>query len=112
MIRMSLTKVAIAVGFPLVVSAAGAGIATAAPDLTLAINTTCTYPQLVSALNAVNPQAAITFDSSPVIKSGLTEFLSAGPDRRLEIAQYVAASPLFAPYLGSIEQAFQTCNGF
>jgi len=112
MIKTSLTTLAVAGGVLALSSAAGAGVASAAPDLSAAVNTTCSYPQLVSALDAQDPQAAATFDSSPVLRNGLTEFLSAAPDRRREIAEYVAASALFKPYLGSIEVAFNTCNSF
>jgi hemophore-related protein len=112
MIKTSVTKAAVAVGILALSSVAGAGVASAAPDLGSAINTTCSYPQLVSALDAQDPQAAAAFNSSPVMRGGLTEFLSAGPARRQEIAEYVAASALFQPYLGTIEQAFNTCNSF
>jgi hemophore-related protein len=112
MIKLSLTKLSLAIGVSALSLGVGSGVASAAPDLTPAINTTCSYPQFMSALNARNPQAQGAFDSSPVLRNGLSEFLASGPERRREIAQYVAASAMFAPYLGTIEQAFNTCNGF
>ena len=57
MIKVSLTSMAAAVGGLALSLAAGAGVASAAPDLGPAVNTTCSYPQLVSALNAQGPEA-------------------------------------------------------
>ncbi len=56
MIKLSLTRLAAAVGGLAVAFAAGAGVASATPDLGPAVNTTCSYPQLVSALNAQGPE--------------------------------------------------------
>ncbi len=115
MIKLWLPRLVAAVGVSAVslgVGVGGLGVASAAPDLGPAIDTTCSYPQFMSALNAQNPEADRVFNSSPVLRSGLTQFISAGPDKRREIAVFVAASPMFQPYLGTIEQAFNTCNGF
>ena len=62
MIKLSLTRLGAAVGGLALSLAAGAGIASAAPDLGPAINTTCSYPQLVSALNAQGPEAGAQFN--------------------------------------------------
>ena len=115
MIKLWLPRLVAAVGVSAVslgVGVGGLGVASAAPDLGPAIDTTCSYPQFMSALNAQNPEADRVFNSSPVLRSGLTQFISAGRDKRREIAVFVAASPMFQPYLGTIEQAFNTCNGF
>lgn len=37
---------------------AGGGIASADPDVTAIVNTTCTYPQIMAALNEQSPAAA------------------------------------------------------
>ena len=63
MIKLSLTRLAVAVGGLAVSLAAGAGVASATPDLGPAVNTTCSYPQLVSALNAQGPEAGAAFQS-------------------------------------------------
>jgi hypothetical protein len=64
MIKLSLTRLAAAVGGLAVAFAAGAGVASATPDLGPAVNTTCSYPQLVSALNAQGPDVAAGFNQS------------------------------------------------
>ena len=61
MIKLSLTSLAAAVGALALPLALGTGVATATPDLGPAVNTTCTYPQLVSALNAQGPEASTVF---------------------------------------------------
>lgn len=88
------------------------GIASAGPNLDSAINTTCTYPQLVSALDAQDPQVRMAFDQSPILQRGLREFIADAPAKRAKTAQDVANAPMFQPYLGTIEQAFNTCNNF
>ena len=64
MIKLSLTRLAVAVGGLAVSLAAGAGVASATPDLGPAVNTTCSYPQLVSALNAQGPEAIAMFNEN------------------------------------------------
>jgi hemophore-related protein len=112
MIKLSLTRLAVAVCGLALPLAAGAGIASATPDLGPAVNTTCTYPQLVSALNAQGPEVGAAFSQSPVLQAGLVQFLASGPAKRTEIAQEMVNAPQFAPYLGTVAQAFNTCNSF
>lgn len=112
MIGLSLTRLAAAAGGLALSLAAGAGIASAAPDLGPAVNTTCTYPQLVSALYAQNAATGAAFDQAPSLKAGLQQFLAAGPQQRQAIAQQVASAPEVQPYLGDIQGAFATCNNF
>lgn len=91
---------------------AGAGIASAAPDLGPAVNTTCTYDQLVGALNAQDPQIAKVFTGSPVMQKGLRDFLAAPPEERQRIAQDLVNTPGAGPYIGVLEQTYKTCNNF
>ncbi|BBY96197.1 hypothetical protein MGALJ_58660 [Mycobacterium gallinarum] len=112
MIKLSLTKLAVAVAGVGLSLAAGAGVASAQPDLGPAVNTTCTYPQLVSALNAQSPEAAAAFNRAPVLKAGLQQFLASGPAQRQQMAGRIAVAPWAQPYLGSIQAAFNTCQSF
>lgn len=112
MIELSLTRLAAAVGGLALSLGAGAGVASAVPDLGPAVNTTCSYSQLVSALYAQNPSTAAAFDQAPSLKAGLQQFLAAGPSQRQLIAQQVASAPEVQPYLGDIQGAFSTCNNF
>jgi hemophore-related protein len=112
MIKRSMTRLAAAVGTLALPLAAGTAIASAAPDLGPAVNTTCSYPQLVSALNAQGPEAAAAFNQSPALKVGLSQFVVAGPEKRRQMAQQLVSTPGVEPYLPSIEAAFNTCNSF
>ena len=112
MIKLSLTRLVVAVGGLTVALAAGAGVASATPDLGPAVNTTCSYPQLVSALNAQGPEVAAGFNQSPVLQAGLRQFLASGPAKRQRMAENMSNAPAFAPYMGTVQQAFLTCNNF
>ena len=112
MMKLSLTRLAVAVGGFAVAFAAGAGVASATPDLGPAVDTTCSYPQLVSALNAQGPEASAVFSQTPVLQVGLQQFLASGPEKRRQMAQEMVNAPAFGPYLGPVQVAFNTCNNF
>lgn len=113
MIRLSLTRrLCVAVGGLTLWLTAGAGVASAAPDLGPAVNTTCTYEQFVAALNAANPTMGEYFKSSPQMQSGLRQFLAGSPSQREQWAQEMASMPQNQPYLGVVAQAFNTCNNY
>jgi len=110
MIKLTLTGLGVAMGG--LALCLGAGVSSAAPDLGPAVNTTCSYPQLVSALKAQGPQASAVFDESPVLQAGLMQFLNSAPDKRQQMAAEFASAPQVAPYLPTIQSAFSTCNSF
>ena len=86
MIKRPLTRLAVAVGGLALSLTAGAGVASAGPDLGRAINTACSYSQVVSALNAQDPAAAAQFNASPVAQGYLRQFLAAPPAQRQQLA--------------------------
>jgi hemophore-related protein len=110
--KLSLTKLAVAVGGLALSLTAGAGVASADPDLGPIVNTTCSYDQFVAALNAQNPGAAAAFNSSPRMQSGLRQFLAAPPDQRQTMAQQMANAPANKPYFGIVQKAFSACNNY
>lgn len=77
MLRLSLRGLSAVLGGLVLSSTVGAGIASADPDLDLAINTTCSYPQVIAALNAQDPQFGKALSQSPILQRGLREFLAA-----------------------------------
>lgn len=105
-------KLAVAIGGAAIGMTAGAGIASATPDLGPAVNTTCSYPQLVSALNVQGPEAAAVFNQNPALQLGLQQFVVSGPEERTQLANQLVSTPGIDPYLPSIEQAFLTCNQY
>lgn len=112
MLNVSWTKLVIAVGGIALSLTAGVGVASAQPDLGPAINTTCTYPQAVAAMNAQAPAAAQDFSASPMAQSWLQRFLASPPEQRQRMAQQVQSLAMFQQYVGVIQQVAASCNGY
>lgn len=112
MTKLSLTRLGVAIGGLTLAFTAGAGAASADPDLGPAVNTTCTYDQLVAALNAQDPTLAAVFDNSPDAQSGLRQFLAGSPSQRRQLAQQIVSNPDSQPYIGVLQRSFDTCNNF
>lgn len=112
MIKLSLSRVAVAVGALAVSLTAGAGIASADPNLDPIVNTTCTVGQVNAAMNAANPAEAKRLNSDPQQQANLRMFLASPPDQRLQFAQQLMNAPGQAPYLETIQKVFNTCNNF
>jgi hemophore-related protein len=112
MVTLSLTRLAVAVGGLALSLTAGAGVASAGPDLGPAINTTCSYSQVVSALNAQDPAGAAQFNASPVAQGYLRQFLAAPPAQRQQLAQQAMAVPGAAQQFGLVAQLANTCNNY
>ena len=112
MVTRSFTKLAAAVGGLGLSLVAGAGIASADPAIDAAINTTCSYPQVVGALNAQSPAAAAKFNSSPTAQGWLRSFLASPPPQRAQMAQQAEGMPGAAQYIGLVGQIATTCNNY
>ena len=112
MTKLSLTRLAVAVGGLTLSLTAGAGVASADPDLGPAVDTTCTYNQAVAALNAQDPTMAALFNSSPEAQSGLRQFLAGSPSQRKQMAHELVSDPDSQPYIGVLQQTFATCNNY
>jgi hemophore-related protein len=112
MVKLSLIRPAVAVAGLALSVTFGAGVASADPDLGPIINTTCSYPQVIAALNAQNPAAAAQFNSSPMAQSALRQFLASPPSQRLAMAQQMQGSPRAQQYFGLIQGIAATCNNY
>jgi hemophore-related protein len=116
MVRLSLTSMIAAVGGLTLSLTNGAGVASADPDLGPVINTTCSYSQVVSALNAQNPAAAAGLNASPSAQAALRGFLASTPDQREQIVQELESKPgsqqYVQQYTGPVLQVANTCNNF
>lgn len=112
MASLSLTRLAVAAGTVALSLSAGAGLASANPDLGPIINTTCNYSQVNAALNAENPAAAADFNASPIAQTWLRSFLSSPPDKRLRIANQIQAMPEAQAYLGTMTTVAASCNNY
>jgi hemophore-related protein len=112
MIKMCLTRMGGVVAGLALSLTVGAGIASADPDLGPIVNTTCSYPQVMAALNAQDPAAAAQLNSSSFAQSALQRFLAAPPSERLQMAQKMESSPRAQQYFGLIQQVAATCNNY
>lgn len=116
MVRLSLIKLSAGACGLALLSTAQAGVASAEPDLSPAINTTCNYSQVVSALNAQSPAAAAELNESPTAQAALRGFLDSSPDQRQQIAQELESEPDTQGYVqqfaGLIVQVANTCNNY
>ena len=112
MVTRSLIRLAAAGGGLALSLVAGAGIASADPAMDAAINTTCSYPQVVAALNAQSPAAAAKFNSSPMAQGWLRSFLASPPPQRAQMAQQAEGMPGAAQYIALIDQIATSCNNY
>jgi hemophore-related protein len=112
MVKLSLTKFAAAVGGVALAFTAGAGVASASPDLGPIINTTCNYGQVMAALNASSPGAAAQFNASPIAQNYLRQFLASAPSQRAAMAAQVQAMPQAAQYFGLVQSVAGSCNNY
>jgi hemophore-related protein len=112
MIKLSFARQAVAAAGLALSLTAGAGVASADPDLGPIVNTTCNYAQVMAALNAQDPGAAAQINSSPVAQSYLHQFLVSPPSRRMAMAQQLAASPEAQAQFGLVQQVAATCHNF
>ena len=76
----STTKLVVAIGGLALSLTAGAGIASAAPDVSAIVNSTCTYPQVMAALNAQSPQMAKQISGNPAANAWLQALINSGPE--------------------------------
>ena len=111
MIKLSSARLAAAIGGLALSLATGIGVASADPDLSPLVNTTCSYAQAMAALNANSPDAAATVSKSPMIEAWLGSFLAAPPDQRQRMLSALQGTRAQA-FLGVALQAANTCNQF
>ena len=111
MVNLSSTKLVVAIGGLALSLITGIGVASADPDLSPLISTTCTYSQAIAALNAQSPDAAAAFSASPVAQVWLRSFLAAPADQRQRMLQLLQGGRA-QQYLGAALQAANTCDNY
>lgn len=110
---MSLTtKVIVGCGGALVSVFASAGIASAAPDVEAIVNSTCTYPQVMAALQSQDPAAAGQLSGSPMAVGFLQKLVASPPEGRRSMIAQIQAYPQLNSYTGLINSVAGSCNNF
>jgi hemophore-related protein len=106
MMRLSLTKIAASIGAAAFALGAATGVASANPD---PVMTTCSYTQVINALNATDPANGAKFSSSGVASSYLQQFLAAPPGSP-ERQQLLSQLP--PKYSGVVSRVAAVCQNY
>lgn len=96
----------------LLTGADGAASADPDPNEESIVNTTCTYPQVVAALNATDPGAAQQFATTPAAQSWLGSYLASPPDQRRQMLRQAQSAPQGQQYSATVIRVINTCNNF
>jgi hemophore-related protein len=112
MVKLSRTNLAIAVCGVALSVPLSVGVASAVPDFGPVINTTCTYEQVIAALNAQQPALAQEFNTSPFAQGALRSFLASPPVERQQTVAQLKGSPAAAQYFGPITSIAGSCNNY
>src|SRR3954453_17901648 len=83
---------------------AGGGIASAEPDVSPIINSTCTYPQVMGALKAQNPDVANQMTSNPLANAWVQQLIASPPDGRRAMVKQAQGVPAVQQCSGLIYQ--------
>jgi len=109
---LSRTKLVVAFAGVALSLSTGAGIASAQPDASAIINSTCTYPQVMAALNAQSPATANDLNANPLAAAWLQGLVAAPPAQRAQMVQDVQGSPALQPYIPVIYRVAGSCNNY
>ncbi len=109
MLNSSSKKFVVAAVGGLVLSfTAGIGVASADPI----VDTTCSYPQVMAALNTENPALAQKFNANPIAAAMLGNFLSAPPGERAQLVAEYQSTSWGQKYFGPMASIASSCNNY
>ncbi len=117
MVKKFLSTMASAAGGLALLSTAGLGVASALPDIAEpdiapAVNSTCTYAQVVAALKAQYPKAAEQFNDSPEAQAWLHDLVDAPPSERIKMLRDQENSPEAQPFKGIVVPLANSCHNY
>ena len=107
-----ITKLSVCFGGLLFAAGAGAGIASAEPNIDALVNSTCTYPQVIAALQVQDPAVANEITSDPFKAGYLQSLINQGPESRRQSLLMFQGNPTVAQYTGTINAVASTCNQY
>ena len=111
MVKPSSTKLVVTLGGLALSLTTGVGVASADPDLGPILNTTCSYPQVVAALDAQSPEIAGQLAADSAAQGMLNAFLASPVVMRQRLVQQVQGS-VPPQYVEPIVQTAYTCNNY
>ena len=112
MVKLSSMKTIAVAGFMALALSAGAGVASAAPDTSALINTTCSYDQIVAAVNAEVPDEASGINNSGMLQGLLRDFLAAPASGRESMLSRAMSNPFVQDDVGAMAQVAGSCNRY
>lgn len=112
MIKLTFTRLAVAIGGAALSLTAGAGLASAEPDLGPMVDSPCTYDQAMKAVHTENPMAAQYLDQSPPNQQFLRVFLSSPRDERVNLLNQIKNNPGADVALPVFQQMLSSCSKY
>ncbi len=112
MMKVTLTRLAVAVGGLALSVTAAAGVASAQPYVDTMVNSPCTYDQAIAAVNAENPMAAQYLMQSPPNLQFVRVFLSSSKDERLSLLNQIKGNPGIDQALPVFTQMMSSCVNY
>lgn len=109
---MSVTKALVAASGAALAIVAAPGIASADPNVEAIVNSTCTYPQVLAALNAQDPGVASQIQANPTAVATLQNFVGSGPEARRQVVTQYQNVPAVQQYISLIIGVANTCNNY
>lgn len=116
--RLSSTKLVVGLGALALSLTTAVGVAFAGPEVSSIVNTTCSYPQVLAALNSQSATNASVADlanqlnASPMAQSTLQRFLASPPDARQQTVQQLQNTRWGQQYTGALQQIANSCNSY
>lgn len=107
-----LRRLAAAGGGAALALTAGLAAASADPATDPVVNTTCSYSQVVSAMNDQSPGVAAQFNAMPAAQSWLQNFLAATPSQRQQLVDDAQGSPDAAQYVALFGPLASSCDNY
>lgn len=77
-----------------------------------AVSTTCSYAQVVAAMNAQSPQTAAEFNATPAAQSFLQNFLASPPPQRVQMLEQAQGVPEAAHFVNLVGPIASTCDNY
>ncbi|WP_193047044.1 hemophore-related protein [Mycolicibacterium baixiangningiae] len=112
MLKLSRTKLAVTLGGLAVAIPLSAGVASAQPNLGPIINTTCSYDQVIAALNDQHPDLAAQFAQQRSGQQAVRSFLASSPQQRQATVAFLQGNPTAQAYFGPISNVASTCKNY
>lgn len=112
MLKLSRKNIAITLGGLAVAIPLSAGVASAQPDLGPIVNTTCTYDQVIAALNDQRPDLAAQFAQQRSGQQAVRSFLASSPQQRQATVAFLQGNPTAQAYFGPISDVANSCNNY